>query len=276
MRVSVSLLTFALGLASAGSTKVGRGRTCGTVPTAEFMSITADFAAQEAKDGFTASNAMVTIDTYVHVVSSGSSPAQGNVPDRMVQDQIRVMNSDYAPHGFQFRLVDTTRTVNANWARDGNEMAMKRALRKGGYNTLNLYLLPALGQLLGYCYFPTRAQPGTETFIRDGCTIVSTSLPGGSNAPYNLGKTSTHEVGHWMGLLHTFEGGCSGSGDGVADTPAQRSASSGCPTGRDSCPGGGPDPIHNYMDYSDDRCMTEFTRGQGARMQNMWNQFRGR
>ncbi|KMU91984.1 metalloprotease 1 [Coccidioides immitis H538.4] len=77
-----------------------------------------------------------------------------------------------------------------------------------------------------------------------------------------------------MGLFHTFQGGCSGQGDYVSDTPPQRSPSSGCPVGRDSCPGGGVDPIHNYMDYSVDSCMNQFTRGQGTRMSSMWRQFR--
>lgn len=165
------------------------------------------------------------------------------------------MNSAYAPYGFQFSLKGTSRTVNANWADDNNgyEMTMKRSLRKGTYQTLNVYFLPGMGDNLGYCYFPEAggASSGSTTQIRDGCTVLSDTVPGGSLNNYNLGGTVIHEVGHWFGLYHTFQGGCTGSGDSVSDTPAQASPSSGCPTGRDSCPSqSGLDPIHNYMDYS--------------------------
>jgi hypothetical protein len=163
------------------------------------------------------------------------------------------MNTDFAPHGISFSLKGTTRTVNSQWANDNAELTMKKALRKGTYSTLNIYFQTSLGGSLGYCYFPTTVSTGSDDFYYDGCTILHTTVPGGSATGFNLGKTVTHEVGHWFGLYHTFQGGCTGSGDSVSDTPAQSSPSSGCPVGRDSCPSQtGLDPIHNYMDYSDE------------------------
>ncbi|KAK4235206.1 metalloprotease MEP1-like protein [Achaetomium macrosporum] len=252
-------------------------------PDAEHIKISQKFAAQEAAAlaaGNFSIQAVTTVDVYFHVVASSTSLSDGYVTDAMLQAQLNTLNTAYAPHQIQFTLRGTTRTVNPSWAADPNgyEMTMKRSLRKGTYSTLNVYFLSDMGDNLGYCYFPTSSgtsNPSSTNFIRDGCTVLAHTVPGGSLANYNLGHTTTHEVGHWFGLYHTFQGGCSGSGDSVADTPAQASASSGCPVGRDSCPSQpGVDPIHNFMDYSYDTCYEEFTAGQQARMLSFWNTYR--
>lgn len=146
----------------------------------------------------------------------------------------------------------------------------------GSYADLNLYFLSDLGGgLLGFCYFPL-SSPTSNDKILDGCINLAGSLPGGDATNYDEGYTAVHESGHWFGLYHVFQGqSCSGSGDQVSDTPIQKTATSGCPSSQDSCPNSsGADSIHNYMDYSYDRCMYEFTTGQSQRANALYSQYR--
>jgi hypothetical protein len=149
---------------------------------------------------------------------------------------------------------------------------MKQTLHQGGNNALNLYSTTA-GAYLGWAFLPDIVTKPGQAYL-DGIVIDWESMPGTSTTyagRYDQGETVTHEVGHWLNLEHTFYGGCNAKGDFVADTPAQRSPSSGCPIGNDTCPADpGLDPIHNYMDYSYDSCYTEFTAGQAQRMHDAW------
>ena len=100
-------------------------------------------------------------------------------------------------------------------------------------------------------------------------------MPWGTLKHYLQGDTIVHETGHWMGLFHTFEGGCTPPGDLVADTPYEREPSYACNTHRDTCPDQpGLDPVHNFMDYSWDSCMNQFTPGQVARMDTAFAKYR--
>ncbi|KAG5989994.1 hypothetical protein E4U54_004197, partial [Claviceps lovelessii] len=173
-----------------------------------------------------------------------------------IEKQMKVLSETYASIGIAFVHKDTSWTIHPNWSKDNDEEGMKRSLRRGTYSDLNLYFLKELTGppgTLGYCNFPAGdVTPTSLLFFLDGCNLHVGSVPGGPIPGFNLGKTATHEVGHWFGLMHTFEGdNCQGAGDHVDDTPAQASSSQGCPVGRDSCPDlPGADPIHNYMDYS--------------------------
>jgi len=144
---------------------------------------------------------------------------------------------------------------------------MKTALRRGNYSDLNIYYQTNLSSpaysgstmLLGYCTLPaTWVQPGyaQSYYQQDGCNVIAGSMPGGNIYGYSQGKTTVHEVGHWFGLLHTFQDNTcnpSDAGDMIADTPQQSIPTNGCPVGKDSCPNSpGLDPINNYMDYSID------------------------
>ena len=153
---------------------------------------------------------------------------------------------------------------------------MKGALYQGGPRTLNIYTASLGKQVLGWSYFPSEFVGGkARARYLDGVVVDYRSLPGGSLAPYNEGDTATHEIGHWLGLFHTFQNGCNAPGDFVPDTASEASPAFGCPVGRDTCGAQpGADPISNFMDYAQDSCMSSFTPGQGERMRTTWAAYR--
>ncbi len=212
------------------------------------------------------------ISVHFHVIHDGDI---GRLTAQQVSNQIGVLSTAFGGAGWTFTLVNTTYTDNATWfggiGSSTIEQQVKTALRVGDAKVLNVYSANPGGGLLGWATFPSSYSTNPT---RDGVVILYSTVPGGDAYPYNLGDTLTHEVGHWLGLYHTFQGGCNG-GDGVADTNAERSAAYGCPIGRDSCTRySGPDPITNYMDYTDDACMFEFTTQQDARMEAAWVTYR--
>ena len=226
----------------------------------------------------------VTVPTVFHVVSKETlSDAAETRMTTMIDAQMKVLNDSFsgataglaADTPFRFDLTETTWTVNPVWntVTPGKvERDMKQELHRGDSRTLNVYVADIGGGLLGWAYFPKGYNNGRD-FI-DGVVMLDESMPGGTAGKYSLGDTLTHEVGHWLMLEHTFAHGCSASGDYVADTPREAVPQFNCPTGADTCTAPGLDPIHNFMDYTQDSCMNMFTLGQAERMSDAWLAFR--
>ena len=270
--------------AAAPARAAAQGRSCGTASPdpARLSEVESSFQKFQQSRGKRAAGS-VAVPVYFHVINKGAGLENGDVPDQQLRAQVRVLNDSYsgatggAATPFRFELAGIDRTTNADWFFMGiqsiQERQAKAALRRGGADALNVYTTFG-GGFLGWATFPDsyNAQP-----TQDGVVIDYTSLPGGSQYPFNEGDTVTHEAGHWLGLYHTFQNGCTPNNDYVDDTAAEAGPAFGCPVGRDSCTRSGyqgDDPVFNFMDYTDDPCMFQFTAGQSARMESKFAQYR--
>ncbi len=228
--------------------------------------------------------ALYRIPVVVHVIQRTNGT--GSMTDARVQSQIDILNEDFqaiagsngAPGNdgqIEFYLATEdengnpttgiTRSTNNTWFNDGG--AYYNTLAWDTNRFMNIYTNSASGAL---GYVPDLPQGGIAGSNSDRIVILHSTF--GRNAPFNpydLGRTGTHEVGHYLGLYHTFSNGCGTNscyttGDRICDTNGESSPTFGCPGSRNSC--GGPAPFHNYMDYSDDICMNQFTVEQNNRM----------
>jgi hypothetical protein len=218
------------------------------------------------------------VHTYIisivfHIIHK--TDGTGNISDQRIHQQVQVLNQDFAAvigslgeKGYdtkiQFELVQITRTANDQWHYDQNEVQYKHALGWDQQRYLNVYVNSASGYL-GYTYLPQEDSGD----VYDGVVMNYEAVGGrnSGNAPFDQGRTLVHEIGHYLGLLHTFEGyGCFEgyeAGDLIAETHSENTEHYGC-TQTHTC--GTPDDIHNYMNYTDDICMYEFTPEQANRM----------
>ncbi|KAK0569257.1 hypothetical protein OC861_001072 [Tilletia horrida] len=219
-----------------------------------------------------------TISVYWHTIVSENK--EGAITPDQISQQMDTVNKDFADSGITFKLVASDTTVNSDWFSKmvkyftPEETEMKIALHKGGPGDLNVYT----AQLTGYLGYTTVPEAYASQPKNDGTILDYRTLPGGPWGKANsLGRTATHEFGHWLGLFHVFEGGCDGkSGDYVDDTPPQKASHTGCQTDLPaSCPGSAHDLVRNFMDYSDDDCVDSFTPGQIARMHQIGSALRG-
>lgn len=247
-----------------------------------------------------------TIPVVVHVIHNGEPIGTGaNISDAQVLSQIQVLNEDFRrmigtrghnthPDGadveVEFCLAKqtpdgcTTSGINridmsgtsTSWSGPGGntDTVLKPATIWDASKYMNMWSVNfSDNTLLGYAQFP--GGPANTDGVVAGYQYFGTDDDPNVTIPgvFNLGRTMTHEVGHYLNLYHTFQGGCSetGGGDLCADTPPVAGPSSNngtCNPGNDSCPTppGFPDMVENYMDYSSDACMNVFTNDQKARV----------
>ena len=293
------------GMFSTAMTWAQQTRNCGTMEYLEYQmqndpSISGKMAEIETfTNNFITENpgspkAVVTIPVVFHVVYN---TAAQNISDALILAQINQLNQDFArlnsdagntPTAFQ-SLATNTNIQFCLAQRDPSGNATTGIVRKsttvtsfssndavkytaqGGDNAwdatkyLNLWVCNLGGGLLGYAQFPGGAV-ATDGVVLLYSSIGSLTTPG-SSAPYNYGRTATHEVGHWLNLRHIW-GDANCGNDLVSDTPTQQTSNYGCPTfPKVTCSNGANgDMFMNYMDYTDDGCMNMFSAGQSTRM----------
>ena len=233
-------------------------------------------------------SAQETLVIPVHVIivhRSGQSIGQGaNIPNHRISDQISRLNMDFrrnnpdasktpgifstADSGIEFCLANHDPQGNAtqgitrfafNGNFDSNEEEIKSATSWDPERFLNIWVAEDIDGL-GYAYLPSPQSLPEESL--DGVVVLTSVFGDGPQleSPYDLGRTMTHEVGHYLGLDHIWGDGCR-IDDGIEDTPSQRDANEGCPVHPSpSCNNQG-DMFMNYMDYADDQCMFAFTVG---------------
>lgn len=268
------LFTTALLDSLAFASDVSQLERCGTLPLTpqQIMQMQADMKSVEAFLSFPVQG--VTIPVAFHIITGldDSGKSAGYVDDKQLAKQIAVLNQAFIGTGFRFKQASAERTFNDAWfdckPHSDTEQEMKKALAVDPAHTFNIYSCNT-SPYISWATFPF-THP--EKSPAHGIVMHYDTMPGGIGKPYNLGDVAVHETGHYLGLLHTFENGCQTPGDVVEDTAYEKAPNYGCNQTADSCKGfvgknSGKDPIFNYMDFTTDACMREFTRGQIERMQ---------
>ena len=219
----------------------------------------------------------LTIDTYFHVITSTDST---EFDDVSFEAQIDNLNDAYAPANISFNLVTINRMQNDTWARDHDPGIMEYTTRQGNVSTLNIYFQERLkdaSSVHGYCTLWTLGllprKTGIVQYWPDACHVrIDELFDGGGES------TTVHEVGHWLGLLHVFQGStCNPDdyGDYIVDTPPQITGSQTCGFSVDPCSGEVDFAMgHNFMDYSPTACRIRFTPGQYRRMRHYFEKYR--
>ena len=214
------------------------------------------------------------IDVWFHVITSASG--QGNVPDNQINNQMNVLNAAFANWGWTFNLAGVDRTANNAWfaMEPGTtaERDAKAALRQGSADDLNIYSANPGGGLLGWATFPSSYASKPSD---DGVVVLFSSLPGGIGGAVQpgrhgdaRGRTLDGPVSHVPGRLQQQER------YGRRHAPPSGARRSAARPDATHARAAGLDPIENFMDYTDDACMFQFTAGQDARMDAQFSTYR--
>jgi Pregnancy-associated plasma protein-A len=254
--------------------KSGRRCACPTPSPLEMSRVREEVAA--VRRAVRARPEAVTINVQFTHITDGN---RGIIEEQQRKKQIEVLNKAFSQGGIKFYYdPSAVKTVDRpRWFHMGQnsleEREAKSELQVPPEYNLNLYTAELQATLLGWARFPFQLAGDR---ILDGVVVLWSSFPGGEAEPFNMGQTCTHEVGHWLGLYHTFQDGCGGDGDELDDTPSHEAPNEGCPSpGRNgACSAQEQAPIHNYMNYTHDSCMTEFTNGQFDRIKDSIQTYR--
>lgn len=210
--------------------------------------------------------------------------AAQNVSQAQLQSQIDVLNEDFAATNADYNLTSTFNSVKSGdiAVRFVLDQVKRRSTTKTSWSTnnamkksaqgiaptspttkLNIWVCNMGGGILGYAQFPGGSSATDGVVLDDNAT----GRTGTAAAPFNKGRTATHEVGHWLNLRHIWGDATCGT-DLVGDTPTHNTANYGCPAAghTSTCSGTPVEMTMNYMDYTDDACMYMFSLGQETRM----------
>ncbi|MEM6785672.1 MAG: M43 family zinc metalloprotease [Bacteroidota bacterium] len=220
------------------------------------------------------------IPVVFHIITDESGV--GEVPMSVISEQMRILNDgpfDHPSVSFSFKLIGVTETAKSSWfnvcVAGTIEGQMKTKLAIDPARVLNVYVSDAT-ETQGWAFLPGVHD---EDSIQNWVFVDTYTLPDipGQLQYRSQGETTVHEIGHYLGLRHTYFGGCASPGDSVDDTPYQAVSNKpddtltdaqNCDLSKDTCPLPGTDPITNYMDLSADFCRSTFTTGQFARMEH--------